>query len=918
MSSRATFGDVAGHFGAILARLILIAVIVAAIGLLLGAMAIPGALAVNSLLGTVRDEVLDVPPLGEADVPPQNSYVYADDGSELAELTFEENRVPVALRDIPDVAIDAVLATEDANFYAHEGVNHLAIVRAALTNLQAGGIESGASTITQQYVKLAFLTPEQTLGRKIEEALYAIQIERELTKDEILERYLNRAYFGNGVYGIGTAAERYFSKDIGDIELGEAAMLAGLLRAPEANNPIRSEDNARARRDIVLGQMATHGFITRQQAQTAIAQPLVVDVSEPPPPANPFWVDWVARLLISEPLAQGLGSQLDALETMGASTEERRRRVFQTGLRIHTTLDPELQQLAEESIREHLTYADEPPEEVAREPMGALVSVEPGTGAIRALAMGPHEYGSCAEDGSWVGEDPDTGELLCDRTKVNVAVPGGGGSGRQPGSSFKPFLIAAALEYGISPGLTLDATGPQEIEGCSDGDGLWEVNNSGGNGIVDMYEAVARSSNVYHALLIADIGPERAAEMSGRLGVPIPDRDIYCPLALGATDTTPLEMAVAYATLANRGEHCAPFAITRIEDASGRTIWEHSVDCQQVIDTDIADRVIDLLAGPVEAGGTAPEADLGEWPTRGKTGTTNDFRDAWFTGFVRQLATAAWVGYPNGDRTYATQGQAFEVCGAEQAPICGPEGKLLDNVTIAGVYYDRVFGGTIPAPMWTTYMRQAVQRFEPEGFVDPGPVPSGVVPDLLQAGSVTEAEQLALEAGFRLETASVSHWRPVGTFVEQTPAAGTRLPLGNQILLGISDGTGDRPTIPNVIGMTVDQAFDVLSGAGYRVFRRDVDVFDEEQVGRVISMSPGPGTAMVPGSDSRVTINVGVLAEEPDPDPEDPDDGSDGPGEPDNGTGDPGPPPDPAPPPENPGDGGTGGGNNSEGGDGGG
>jgi penicillin-binding protein 1A len=333
--------------GAIGARLTLISLIVAATGILLGALFLPAGLVLSDLLTAVRSDVLDIPPLGEADTPPQNSYVYATDGQLLAELTFEENRVPVALADIPQVTIDAVLATEDATFYEHEGVNHLAIVRAALANLRAGGIESGASTITQQYVKLAFLSPEQTLQRKIQEAIYAIQLEERLTKDEILERYLNRSYFGRGVYGIGTAAERYFSKEVGELDLGESAMLAGLLRAPEANNPINSLENATARRDIVLRQMATHGFITADQAEAARTVPLEVDVSEPPPPANPFWVDWVSSLLVNEDTAQALGTQLGALEAMGPTFEERRQVVFQSGLRIHTTLDPELQAEAE-------------------------------------------------------------------------------------------------------------------------------------------------------------------------------------------------------------------------------------------------------------------------------------------------------------------------------------------------------------------------------------------------------------------------------------------------------------------------------------------------------------------------------------------------------------------------------------------
>ncbi len=883
---------IAGRLGAIVGRLVLIVVIVAAAGLLIGSMFLPGALAVDQVLATVRTEVLDIPPLGEADAPPQNSYVYAEDGTELAELTFEENRVPVELDDVAQVAIDAVLATEDAAFYEHQGVNHLAIVRAALTNFRAGGIESGASTITQQYVKMTFLSPEQTLARKLEEAIYSIQLEDELSKDEILERYLNRSYFGVGVYGIGTAAERYFSKDVGDLTLGEAAMLAGLLRAPEANNPINSMENAEARRDIVLRQMAQHGFVTPAQAQAAIDRPLEIEVSDPPAPANPFWVSWISQLLVNERVAGDLGTQIDALEAMGATTDERRRTVFQSGLRIHTTLDLEMQAEGEGALRRALLTEDAGPEEVARAPMGAIVSIQPGTGAIQTLALGPYGFGSCIEDGRWAGQ-LESGQLLCDRTTVNAAVPGMGASGRQPGSSFKPVVDTAALEDGLSAGLTLDARGPKPIPGCNDpstSSGLWEPRNTGGNDILDMYDAIARSSNVYHALLIGEIGPERTAEMFRRLsGYEILENDIFCPLALGATDVFPMAMASTYATFANRGEHCAPYAIERIEGPDGRVLWEHNAACEQVIDVEVADRIVDVLAGPVRSGGTAPVANLGEWPTRGKTGSTNDNRDAWFVGFVKQLATAAWIGYPNNNRIYETEEQAREACGQplESNPreCLRRDPQLLRDVTIAGRSYSQVFGGTIPAPMWADYMSTVVQRYEPEGFPDPGPLPTAPVPDLLQAESVEEAEDIALTAGFRFATEDVEDYRPAGTFIGQRPGAGSTQPLGAIIRLQISDGTGLPPVIPDLIGRTLDEASAILFDIGYRnLFSREQPVQNQDQVGRIVGVGPGAGTPVDPlDPGHRIVLVVGVEPPEPEPEPETEPDPEGGDGGEDNG-----------------------------------
>ncbi|MBW3621425.1 MAG: transglycosylase domain-containing protein, partial [Actinobacteria bacterium] len=712
--------DAENRVTALLGRLVLLALVIAGTGALVGTLFVPSAVAVASVVTTVEEDVFDVPPLPEGEPLVQNSFVYAADGSEIAELNYEENRVSVTLDQVPEVTRNAVIATEDTSFWEHNGVNHRAIVRAALANARAGDITQGGSTITQQYVKNAYLTTDQTLNRKIKEAMYAVELEKRHTKEEILERYLNHTYFGSGVYGIGTAAERYFSKPVEELTLAESAMLAGLIRFPEGNNPLKDPQAAYLRRNIVLDQMAAHGYVTAEQAERAKALDLGLQPKEPAPPADPFWVDWVTRLLINEPAADALGSQTDALQAMGADQDERVAAVFQGGLRIHTTLDPEFQAIAEAALAEHLTFEGETPEEIAREPFGGIVSVEPGTGAIRTMAVGPRDFGTCEEP---VGLD-DRGRQLCDKTKFNPLVPADEGSqrvGRQPGSSFKPFVIAAALEKGIPPGWQVDATGPATIPGCDNG-GDWEVNNSGGDGLRDMYTGVQASSNVFHAMLIEETGPANVVDMATRVGIRRSQLPAECSLALGAVEVFPLEMAAAYATFANGGEYCAPFAISRIEDREGKVIYEHSTDCEQVVDSSVADRVVDIMAGPVSPGGTAPIANLGRWPTRGKTGTTNDYRDAWFVGYVKQLATAAWIGYENGIVTYdcAANPEQCEVEDSDCFAVAADgrtrgcvETRLLRDVTIAGNYYSRIFGGTIPAPMWKTYMEQAVQRFEP-------------------------------------------------------------------------------------------------------------------------------------------------------------------------------------------------------------
>jgi len=854
----------------VLARLAGIVLVVGVAGSMLALTALPALPVAERLLDVVRDQVLETEEIGAASLVPVNSFLYATDGSLIAELTFEENRDPVTLDEIPQVVIDAVLATEDAGFYEHTGVNHLAIIRAFAQNLLSGDIESGASTITQQYVKLAFLTPEQTYQRKIQEALYAVQIERQLTKDEILERYLNRAHFGVGTYGVGTAAQRFFSRDIGEVTLDQAAMLAGILRSPSNNNPVNDPENARARRDIVLGQMASAGFITREEAERAQALPLRVTLSEPPVPEQPFWSDWVARLLINEDAASALGSQTDALRAMGDTSEERRRRVFQTGLRITTTLDPRLQDLAEDSLRASLTDAelsgDDARVDVALAPSGALISIEPSTGAIRALAVGPQEFGSCLEDGLWAGELED-GRLLCDKTKVNTAVPGGGGSGRQPGSAFKPFVTAAALEAGFPPGYTLDARGPAVIEGCFTIDEEeYVVRNAGGDDILDMAGAMARSSNVYHAQLTSDVGPLRVAEMARRLGVPVPDRDVACALGLGATDISPLAMAGGYATLANDGVACAPFPIERIETSDGRLLWEHSPDCRRVLDSEVAAQTVAILEGPVLPGGTAPRANLGDWPTRGKTGTTNDYVDAWFVGMVRQLATAAWVGYPQGTRFYVDEATAVEECG-DQAFLnrCPAIRQTLENVTIAGTAYARVFGGTIPAPMWADYMTEAVVPYEPEGFPEPPARVSGIIPDVVGSFDAADARLRADLAGFTLRVEELVSERPPGTLLSQSPEPGASVELGRQIVLFVSGGPTGSTTLPNLVGITQDEAVFRLSQLGQLWELVGRSVSDPAQHLRVQTQTPEAGETVPPGSRT-ITLEIGCYLGDCSPD----------------------------------------------------
>lgn len=916
---------VLSRFGSVLARLALLVIITAFTGVLVGVQFLPAATTLTDAVSAFERQVLDVPPLPDEEFQPENSFVYAGDGRQLAEISFEQRRIPVTLTEIPDITVEAVLATEDKEFWEHNGLNYQALVRAAIANTQAGEVTQGGSTITQQYVENAYLPVGERfteIDDKITEALWAIEIEKRLTKEEILEGYLNRIYLGNGVYGVGTAADYYFSKPVTELNLGESAMLAGMIRFPEGNNPVDNPVNARQRRNIVLDQMAADGIITAEQRDAAQAVSIedMLEINEVDDFTYPFWVDWVTRLLVSEPAAEGLGTQLAALEAMGDTDAERVQAVFQSGLRIHTTLDPEFQDLAQASVDKHLPNA-------ATDPMGAVVSVVPGDGAIVAMAVGPKEYGECkpgvlsaataaaaeapaegATDAPTQQPTPEptatepeiatdaAGRLLCDTTKFNPVVPADAGStraGRQPGSSFKPFITTAALEQGLPPGWQVESSGPQTIPGCDNG-GPWRVNNSGGNGLRDMYSGIAGSSNVFHAKLIKEIGPQAAANMAARLGVTRSNLDPVCALALGAKEVFPLEMASAYATLANRGEYCAPYAITRIEDRTGRVLYQHSPNCTQVVEQAIADRVVDIMKGPVQAGGTAAfmTGALAPYQVRGKTGTTNDYVDAWFVGYTRQLATAAWMGYENGLTTFATAEQAAAACGVRvdtlgETPRCA-ERRLMTNVTIGGQFRSRVFGGTISAPMWRDFMVEAMKRYEPQGFVSPGALPSTVVPDLLSATSQAEAQQRAEAARLNIFFKTIADYRPAGQFIYQDPDPGTQVLAGRSVTLFISNGEGPAPEVPNVVGMGERDAVILLQSRGYDVVRLTRRVNRDDRCGIVLAQNPDGGEQLPPENGASVVIQTGVDDDggtcgrgvqdgpppggDPDPEPQDPPD----------------------------------------------
>ena len=751
-------------------------------GLIVAAAAFPvvGGLGLTAKAGA--DEFLVLPAELTSDPLNQRSVVLAADGSQLA-VFFTENRVEADLADIPEIARKAVIATEDARFFFHNGVDVKGTLRAAVENARAGGVSQGGSTLTQQYVKNALLMAadtaedrdaarEQSIERKLKEARYALAIERELSKDEILERYLNIAYYGNGVYGMGTAATFYFGKPAAELTLSQAATLAGIVQSPTRFDPVSARQDPAVmqglieRRNTVLRRMLTNGFITEPERAAAAAEldtpetPLfdfrpLTSGCENPAITAPYFCDYLRRMLEETDLGAGLG----------ATKQERQQRLFGGGLTIRTTLDPRIQAAAQAAAEGAVPVDDE---------FGAGVAVdivEPGTGAVKALALN-RRY----------SEQP-----LPGHTKVNLAI--GGSSGFQGGSTFKAFVLADALRKGIPLDFTLFSpqTYTSKVFDKCVGCGPYEPSNAGDSqsGTYDLVSATEDSVNTYYVQLLERTGVEGAASLAESMGVKQFDGGTAsAPLnrggafVLGGNEVSPLDIAAAYAAFAARGLYCPPRPVTEILDADGQQIPLPAQACTQVLEQPVADTVNQILAGAVE-NGTGTAARIGR-PVAGKTGTTNESRAAWFVGYTPQLATAVWIGDPG-------------------AP--GREVKPMRNVRINGTRYRQVFGGTIPAPIFRNTMRAAldgvdVVRFErpDRSFFQAAEVE---VPDV-RGLSLDDAERTLIQAGFAVSDGGRVAGAPItsGAAAYTSPRAGRILDYGSQVTLYESNGRTRRAAPP--------------------------------------------------------------------------------------------------------------------------
>lgn len=590
----------------------------------------------GAALGFLTASLHTMPSLTGDIRPDASSQIYDANGKLIATIHATENRLPVPLSKVPLNLQNAFIAAEDARFYQHIGVDPRGIVRALWANITNHGVAEGGSTITQQLAKNALLTQEQTLKRKIQEAFLALQIERHYSKQEILEMYLNQIYFGQGAYGVQAAAQVYFGKNVEDLNLSEAAMLAGIPKSPNYYSPLNNLQAAKERQAVVLDQMAKYGYITPAQAEAARNAPLKLVHKQPHNDTfAPYFVEYVTQLLVDK---------------YGADA------VYKDGLQVYTTLDSDMQKAAEQAMTNLPVYRTDA--NGLKQPQGALVAIDPHTGAIKAMVGGR-------------GTD-----------QFNRAVM----AVRQPGSAFKPFVYLAALESGMTPATIIDDS-PVSF-------GSWSPGNYDGrfHGPVTLRQALEESLNVVAVKLANQVGIDRALYFAQQMGISTlvldgntNDRNLAAALGGLTRGTTPLDMASAYGVIATGGVRATPHAIVKVLDRNGRMLEQNTSQEKAVLDEKTAYILTDMMRGVIERG-TGAAANIGR-PAAGKTGTTSDYKDAWFVGFTPDLVAAVWMGYDNDG------------------------------------YLPGITGGGIPAVIWREFMVRAVQHIPARDF----PRPAGVV-----------------------------------------------------------------------------------------------------------------------------------------------------------------------------------------------
>ncbi|MGQ4358821.1 transglycosylase domain-containing protein [Streptomyces sp. SAS_272] len=627
---------------------------------------------------------LKTPPLS------QRTTILDSEGGQIATV-YSRDRTVVDLKNVSPYMQKAIVAIEDSRFYEHGAVDLKGVLRALNKNVQNSGVSQGASTLTQQLVKNVAVeeagddptkvaqATQQTIGRKIKELKYAIQLEEELSKKKILENYLNITFFGEQAYGVEAASQRYFSTHAKSLTLPQAALLAGIVQSPSRYDPVNDEAEATKRRNTVLKRMAEVGDISEAEAATAQKAPLGLKVKKPKNgcitavQGASFFCKYVERVFLRDPV-------------FGKTKEERAKVWNQGGLTIRTTLSPQAQKSVQSSLKDHVYKSDK----VA----GAATLVEPGTGKILGMGQSkPYGYGKNETEYNY---------------SVNASM-GGSNFGFPTGSTFKPFVAAAALEEGRPPNQSYSApyqmAYPDTVQTCSskpwtnDGRPKYTLENESASekGPYQLQKAMELSVNTYFVQMLADIGMCPVVKMTDKLGViqgngtKVPE--VPSSMTLGSTGLSPLTMASAYAAFASRGMYCTPIAIESITQTVGGTKKSLEVPkstCSRAMSEKTADTINTLLSGVVDSG-TGKQAGLSGRDNAGKTGTTDARKNAWFVGYTPNLSGAVWVGS-------ATQ-------------------KVeMTNIWIGGRYHPEVYGGDTPGPIWRDAMTGALEGKEPTPF----------------------------------------------------------------------------------------------------------------------------------------------------------------------------------------------------------
>lgn len=727
--------------------------LVAGVGGALGAAALaPAAMTAGAAVNAGVDYYEALPTTIPDEQAPQRSVILAADGSKIAEF-FSENRRNVTLAQMAPIARKAIVAIEDDRFYEHGPIDVRGTLRALVSNADDSGGRQGGSTLTQQYVKNVLLNASVTkaekakateisLPRKIQEAKLAGVVEQTMSKDEILEGYLNIAYFGDGAYGIEMAAQHYFSVPASRLDLVQAATLAGLVQNPENYAPTHHPKAALARRNIVLGRMREVGVITAAQAKAAQARPLGLKPSESQNGCTtsryPFYCQWVRSILSSD-------------SVFGATQAERDQFLYRGGLTIKTYLQPKVidavQKVADDALGSRNSYAT------------SIAVVQPGTGRVVGFAQN-REWGS--------GEGKTYVAYASRRTF-------------QPGSTFKPITYAAGLENGFPVNGVLTAPDRFTAEGMK---GSIRNDAKADVGRMDANTATARSSNTWYAVLEQQTGVLKTVEMANRLGLRIDPKtktSVDYATTLGVDSASPIEMANVYAGFSAHGRVCRPVAIAAITDSAGEKVDIPSPGCRQEIRPGIADAVSMALAQTVDGSDparTGKNLSIGR-PVAAKSGTTENSVGVWFTGFTPQYATAVWIGDPD-----------------------SPNQHPVRQVRVYGRYRTG-YGAAAAGPVWQAAMRAIHADLPVEQLAKVGPAEvsgaTALVPDL-RGLTTAQAIRVAQDSGLDLKvakaTAPASSADPTDTVVSQQPEAGTTTGLRGTVTVTLSDGSDTSKVVP--------------------------------------------------------------------------------------------------------------------------